>query len=50
MRYKVMATTPSEETAQILFDTIRASKVYGSAEHIIVLLPIKEVCDECASK
>jgi hypothetical protein len=45
MKYKIVLYMPQKSTAEKVHKLIRDSKIYHS-EEIIMLEPIKEVCDE----
>jgi hypothetical protein len=49
MRYKIVITCPEASTAKKLYELIQNSSLYRS-EEVITLNPIREVCDECASR
>ena len=49
MKYKIVILTADIDTALKIYKMIQQSEIYNSSE-IIQLQPVKEVCDECASK
>ena len=49
MRYKIIISMPLKTTAEKMYKLIRDSKLYNSQE-IIILNPIREVCDDCINK
>lgn len=49
MRYKIVITTTDKKNAEEIREIILLSRIYNSTE-VIMMEPIKEVCDECATK
>ncbi len=49
MLYKIIVTFRKREIAKKIYGLLGKSKVYNSQE-IMMLDPIKEVCDECKHK
>jgi hypothetical protein len=47
--YKILVICPKLKTAKKVYELLENSEVYKS-EEIMILNPIKEVCDECSRK